>query len=539
MEQKNKLKGIFSLVLWLFVIPSYALGQPVPNTYTNLLNVNANWEGLAHEITHTFEPNTEKALVQLHLLNVISYLEHKPVNDLTKQQRNNRRTNIAILKGYCSEGEFPANTFRSNRIPVFIDAKKVHCAVGFLLKANGFGEVAQEIANSQRFSYLKAIQHPALNTWQKTSGLSMFELALIQPTYGPPIYVCASPSPIHWQPLKTEQMHVSGIYSAESANDLYAVTSNNAYQLPQSVKKYSMVANTWSQVGQSVNGQILDVIFCADEIYLSAFLMFEDNPHQLLRLKQGKWEKVAHFNGNVTQMQAFEGKLFVLGDFNLVNNTVLNGMAIIAGEEVLPFKPKGKVNTRFDGMAASETSVFFTSYGSVIQYKNDTIKYLRGIEYYSYLKDISYHAVGDTLFVSAANSQGYTKYYDQMASVVSINNVVYGKGYNGQGIYYTESKQINGQMCVAGDFKAGTLIPQINDERVLVSCDDTASGHWYGEGLLYQYGHLFYPILQKGVVLDFEVINGRIIILDELGNLRVTAVRNIHTAIDSLQQRRG
>ncbi|MBC7588821.1 MAG: T9SS type A sorting domain-containing protein [Chitinophagaceae bacterium] len=94
------------------------------------------------------------------------------------------------LHKYWNNGIFPINDLHQNRQPYFIDKFNTYCAVGYLIKMSGKDAIAREIHDKQNYSYLFDINHPQLMDWAFKSGLTLGELALIQPTYGgemPPV----------------------------------------------------------------------------------------------------------------------------------------------------------------------------------------------------------------------------------------------------------------------------------------------------------------------------------------------------------------
>jgi hypothetical protein len=84
----------------LFAFPSIGATRLQKETHKLLMTVNKNWPNLSDEIEYTFSPNSEQELIQLHLLNVVSYLENQSLTHLNKNQQKNRRENIAILNSY-------------------------------------------------------------------------------------------------------------------------------------------------------------------------------------------------------------------------------------------------------------------------------------------------------------------------------------------------------------------------------------------------------------------------------------------------------
>jgi hypothetical protein len=537
MVQRELIKWHLAIMVCWVVLPLFATANSVEETYSKLVSVNKNWEGLSKEITCTQNPTSEVGLIQLHLLNVIGYLEAQPLSELDSIQQQNRLTNIAILRSYCLAGNYPINNITSYRTPIFIDSKGVHCAVGYLLKENGLGNVAHNIAKNQLLAYVDEIKHVQLNTWQKTCGLSMFELALIQPTYGPPIPVCAAESPIEWQTV-TVNSKITHLFNGINAT-IYGISQLDESGLQQEIVSFNETTLEWKSFGPQLSGQFLDLVFCKDVLYVSVFLPFEKYPHQLLRLIDGKWDKVAHFNGSVSAMEVLHNKLYVKGNFNKVDDRIQSNFVVIDGSTIKTFAAIGLTHTSFDHMKASETALFLTSGGAVYKFKNDTIQFLTSIQYYNYMPSISLDALADTLYVSSMGIQGYNKYYDKAEHPVYMNNTLFGHDYPYRSVFFTQCKKVNGNMLVAGDFKTSTLMPQVNDERVLTPCPEAKSAHWYGEGLLYEYEKKYYPILDKGIVLDFVQLNDRIYILKNDGSICFSDLKDIDKEIVSLIKKAG
>lgn len=123
-------------------------------------------------------------IVQFHLQQVESLLRSRAVSGLTIQQQQQRTKHLDVLHAYWGNGVFPLNTHHTGRQPYFIDEKNTYCAVGYLMKMSGADEMARSINQTQNFNYLADIHHPGLMDWVNKSGLSLSELALIQPGYG-------------------------------------------------------------------------------------------------------------------------------------------------------------------------------------------------------------------------------------------------------------------------------------------------------------------------------------------------------------------
>ena len=112
-------------ILFLLVFQLFGFSNPVEETHARLLNVNKHWEHLSGYIQYTYRPQNEQELVQLHLMNVVAYLEQQPIIHLDHDQQKNRQSNISVLKKYTKAGVFPSNSVSRKRVPVFNAQRRV------------------------------------------------------------------------------------------------------------------------------------------------------------------------------------------------------------------------------------------------------------------------------------------------------------------------------------------------------------------------------------------------------------------------------
>ena len=127
----------------------------------------------------------EIARIRAHLAQVERELLAADVSHLTPQQRASRMHHIAVLRQYRERGVFPHNHVTDERTPVFIDEHDTHCAVGYLLKQSGQGELARRIATERNLARVPELaEEPELAAWLQEAGLTVAEAARIQPTYG-------------------------------------------------------------------------------------------------------------------------------------------------------------------------------------------------------------------------------------------------------------------------------------------------------------------------------------------------------------------
>ena len=126
----------------------------------------------------------EQARVTAHLEFALDHLE--------SSESNISAGNVSLisLSEYVQIGVFPRHedpTAPQDRKPCFIDSLGTPCAVAYLMRASGHSSLADKIAANYKHSTIEEIVDGNLKEefleWQKLSGLTVAELALIQPTY--------------------------------------------------------------------------------------------------------------------------------------------------------------------------------------------------------------------------------------------------------------------------------------------------------------------------------------------------------------------
>jgi hypothetical protein len=126
----------------------------------------------------------DRARIRRHLANVEMQLRSRDVSNLPAGLQQARAKNIEALHVYAARGEFPRNPdFLGERRPYFIDHAGTACAVGHLMIESGAALVAEEIRRRENNALVADITARATLDWAARSGLTVEELALIQPTY--------------------------------------------------------------------------------------------------------------------------------------------------------------------------------------------------------------------------------------------------------------------------------------------------------------------------------------------------------------------
>ncbi|MBD1903772.1 DUF928 domain-containing protein [Trichocoleus sp. DQ-A3] len=122
--------------------------------------------------------------VEHQLRTISSKIKLKTINPL-------RLRYLDLLHEYWVRGQFPRNySLPHQTTPCFIDRDGQVCAVAYLLIATGYSDLAYQIAERANKAYITEMRFPALDKWVAKSGLTLSELALIQPAY----HYCNIPS---------------------------------------------------------------------------------------------------------------------------------------------------------------------------------------------------------------------------------------------------------------------------------------------------------------------------------------------------------
>ena len=125
--------------------------------------------------------------IKTHFEYVEGILIATPQGSLTAKQRKARKRIITLLHEYAQAGIFPKNyDYPGERKPCFIDKNGTICAVGYLVAETGNHELALSINSRYQYSEVLEMNSPELLKWIEESGLTLEEVALIQPKYGPP-----------------------------------------------------------------------------------------------------------------------------------------------------------------------------------------------------------------------------------------------------------------------------------------------------------------------------------------------------------------
>jgi len=175
-----------SVIFLIAVVPASAVASS-PDHRINAAIGDASWSARHGHAPTALTDSTTR--IRVHLEYVSEHLERADTAHLGATQRARRADVLHHLRAYTAAGVFPERAsgdgFEGRR-PRFIDHRGVHCAVGELIRASGHAELASRVNDEHEFSYVPDIDTPGLSDWAEHHGFTTRELAMIQPSYGPP-----------------------------------------------------------------------------------------------------------------------------------------------------------------------------------------------------------------------------------------------------------------------------------------------------------------------------------------------------------------
>ncbi|MEM9188991.1 MAG: hypothetical protein AAGF12_07430 [Myxococcota bacterium] len=126
---------------------------------------------------------------EIHLRYVLHRLRTREATHLPPGRRIARAAALDELERYIEAGRFPQNDDHPDPFrPTFVDRRGHICAVGHLYAASRGVSAAHRIAAQYKYAFVFEIEDSDLAAWARDAGLTVEELALIQPMYPPSWY---------------------------------------------------------------------------------------------------------------------------------------------------------------------------------------------------------------------------------------------------------------------------------------------------------------------------------------------------------------
>ena len=131
----------------------------------------------------------ERDRLQAHFEWVIAVLRAQPTGHLDGGALAARERMIGALEFYRDRGVFPRNPLHDRMVPTFVDHGGRECAVAHLMQTTGDDDFVARIHDRLNLEHVAAMVGPELDAWAERAGLSVYEVAFIQPDY------CTGPEP--------------------------------------------------------------------------------------------------------------------------------------------------------------------------------------------------------------------------------------------------------------------------------------------------------------------------------------------------------
>lgn len=332
------------LFLFLALLPNLLWGtsHSRKETMAKLAQINVEWNkqpeaaSLNQTIISKHKWQTENAVIQSHLLLVYQILNGRQTHHLTPLQLTNRHKNLASLLQYAQSGRFPINNKIAKRNPVFIDDYETFCAVGYLIKASGYEWISREIQQHENLLYVRQIQNPNLKNWAAHCGLSVDELAWIQPSYIYSNHTKGVGKGVNGQINAMEadtQNRLLYIGGAFSLCDSAIASSNLAYIDVSGANAF------YKGFDMVFNGEIFALKQHQQQLYVGGGFVCDNNTKHknIMRWNGSEWFPMAGIEGRVLDIEVFQDTLYAAGKFNFMHeDKEYQNMAKWDGQRWLP-----------------------------------------------------------------------------------------------------------------------------------------------------------------------------------------------------------
>ncbi len=128
----------------------------------------------------------ERVRMTAHLQYVHDWLASRPAT--RPELAAKRKALLDALQRYVAKGTTPKNANLPWRTPVFIDEEGTICAVGYLIESSVGRALPEKIAKLHKYDFIEDIASsmPEVRQWVEESGLTLEEIASIQPAYDEP-----------------------------------------------------------------------------------------------------------------------------------------------------------------------------------------------------------------------------------------------------------------------------------------------------------------------------------------------------------------
>lgn len=341
-KKKKNMKKTVLLMFWFIVInTTHIIHAKTPqNLYEQLCEVNQEWhkyKKIATDLGYLMMPKieNEQDLLVFHIQSLEKIFTEKNTNYLSTSQLIQRKKNIEVLNEYWKRRDCPKNYYLPYRNPVFIDHEGRYCAVAYLMLKSGKEKFCKAVQKNNNFVYIKAIQNDEFANWQKESGLSIDELAWIQPGYDPYIrFAYYDKLDKKGKPIYLPQKQSKMYYNEEkdnSTNIMSVIFFGNMIDVEKQLKKlnYKGKQPDWEKF--RTQKRITAVTVFKDEIYVGVdsitynyigdSTIIKETSGIMKYNKNNNWETILDLEGKdrVFKLKNLNGNLLAYGGAHIYN----------------------------------------------------------------------------------------------------------------------------------------------------------------------------------------------------------------------------
>jgi hypothetical protein len=205
-----------------------------------------------------------------------------------------RARTLDRLHAYTVTHECPLNETRDLRVPVMIDSLGRHCPVAQLMAWDGQEALVREVARTANNILVRDLTDPRFLTWAHGSGLSIDELAAIQPAY---------------EPVTRWKVAVATDGDTPTKDELTALP--RAYEPNEIQPRRPKLKGALRGLDEHLTAQPID--FNGSTYIALEVLHGEHWSYQLRRWTGTTWERVATFPVPINALAGYDGRLYVGG----------------------------------------------------------------------------------------------------------------------------------------------------------------------------------------------------------------------------------
>jgi hypothetical protein len=271
-----------------------------PTVHQRLCEVNAEWNKVepTGDLLAPAHYDSERALLKDHLRRVEARLR------AVESSSAARARTLDHLREYIATQECPLNETQPTRVPVMIDSLGRHCPVAALMAWDGQDALVREVARTTNNALVRDLTDPRFLEWAHRSGLSIDELASIQPAYTPVTKWRVAVRASDGDPPTREELR------ALPHEDDWQPTLSGAEL------KRLRIANGLPRGALRGLNDVLTagpVELDGSTYFAGRFMHGEHESYQLRRWNATTWEKVETFSVPINALTVYQGRLYAGG----------------------------------------------------------------------------------------------------------------------------------------------------------------------------------------------------------------------------------